>query len=104
MAGDNLPEELYLSASLGLPSYKLTTILLPSPLPEGSPTPIATLLPSSLSTTLLNANNIPSQATPYSSDPSYEIFSTPTKGFGMFATRLIEAGELTLNEHPVLIS
>ncbi|KAJ3571735.1 hypothetical protein NP233_g3557 [Leucocoprinus birnbaumii] len=103
MAAGDTTKGLYPSTSPDIPPYKLTTIYLPSPFPEGTSTPIATLLPPSLSSTLFSTGQLPPFATPYPDDPSYEVLDTPTKGFGMFATRSIEAGELILNEHPVLI-
>lgn len=98
-----MPDDLYPSASSELPPYKIHTIYLPSPFPDALPTPIATLLPDPLSSSLSRTNTLPAHATPYPSDPSYEILNTPAKGFGMFATRLIKPGELILDEHPVLI-
>ncbi|KAJ3569477.1 hypothetical protein NP233_g5028 [Leucocoprinus birnbaumii] len=103
MAAGDTTKGLYPSTSPDIPPYKLTTIYLPSHFPEGTSTPIATLLPPSLSSTLFSTGRLPAFATPYPDDPSYEVLDTPTKGFGMFATRSIEAGELILNEHPVLI-
>ncbi len=98
-----MPEGLYPSSNPSSSPYKIYTILLPSVVPSAPPTPIATLLPVAVSTSLSDPATLPKNATPYPSNPSYEILSTPAKGFGMFATRVINPGELILDEHPVLI-
>ncbi|KAF9442050.1 SET domain-containing protein [Macrolepiota fuliginosa MF-IS2] len=98
-----MPDDLYPSMPPELLPYKIHTIYLPSPLSDAPPTPIATLLPETLSLSLSSPNTLPAHATPYPSDPYYEILHTPSKGFGMFAKRLIKPGQLILDEHPVLI-
>ncbi|KAF7782800.1 hypothetical protein Agabi119p4_2176 [Agaricus bisporus var. burnettii] len=76
---------LYPSISADRPAYTIHTLLLPSPIPNEPPTPIATLLPPSLSSSLSNPTTLPRQSTPYPSNPSYTILTTPTKGFGIMS-------------------
>ena len=93
-----LPNKIWTS---GNQTYVLHTILLTSGAANEEDTVISCLLNPSLIPLLPNptfAQNMVVQGS-----TSYCVLPTPHKGFGMFATRDIPAGELIAIEHPALI-
>ncbi|KAF8161458.1 hypothetical protein B0H34DRAFT_380664 [Crassisporium funariophilum] len=84
----------------GNQSYVLHSISLTSSSNPQNKTVISCLLNPALITLL--PNPLP-PAQPPTQNPSFHVLSTSNKGFGMFATRDIPAGELITNEHPALI-
>ncbi|KAF9012555.1 hypothetical protein BDQ17DRAFT_1344148 [Cyathus striatus] len=83
----------------GSQKYTLYTIRLTSTLPSTRETLISTIVDPSMVDLLSRSLD----AIPYPADPCFEIKQTEYKGAGMFAVRDINAGELIINEHPVVI-
>lgn len=85
----------------GNQTYVLHTIVLASSTNDSESTVISCLLNPSLISLLPDSPF--AQDSVQSSNTTYRVLQTPRKGFGMFATRDIPAGELIAIEHPALI-